>query len=271
MKLGYLIIIVGAAWVLCWIALGWGFGDFDGSGDVFSAINSLFSALAFAVIIYTISLQKKELALQRKELADTRKEFEVQNQTLRKQRFESTFFNLLSLHHSIIEKISVPAGAGTPPYNSRDAIKFVHEEFKGVYIERLKRMGNPEVSMENVMELKSMVTNAFSSTYQRYEPHISHLIKNFVALIRLIKSSELIVDSERELYYSILRSQITSYEISFLFYHFNAGFGMEEKVFFDDSKLGGAMNPEILADLRHSYLFDPAHVVEAAIRARGMR
>jgi hypothetical protein len=42
-------------------------------GDSFGAINALFSGLAFAGIIYTIMLQKKELALQRKELADTRK------------------------------------------------------------------------------------------------------------------------------------------------------------------------------------------------------
>lgn len=41
-------------------------------GDTFGAINALFSGLAFAGIIYTILLQRKELALQRQELADTR-------------------------------------------------------------------------------------------------------------------------------------------------------------------------------------------------------
>lgn len=43
-------------------------------GDSFGAINSLFSGLAFACIIYTILLQRKELRLQRQELADTRAE-----------------------------------------------------------------------------------------------------------------------------------------------------------------------------------------------------
>ena len=41
-------------------------------GDTFGGINALFSGLAFAGIIYTILLQRKELALQRQELADTR-------------------------------------------------------------------------------------------------------------------------------------------------------------------------------------------------------
>ncbi len=45
-------------------------------GDSFGAINSLFSGLAFAGIIYTIILQKNELQLQRQELAFTRKELE---------------------------------------------------------------------------------------------------------------------------------------------------------------------------------------------------
>lgn len=43
-------------------------------GDSFGAINALFSGFAFAGIIYTILLQRKELSLQRIELRETRKE-----------------------------------------------------------------------------------------------------------------------------------------------------------------------------------------------------
>jgi hypothetical protein len=41
-------------------------------GDMFGASNALFSGLAFAGIIYTIALQRKELELQRKELRETK-------------------------------------------------------------------------------------------------------------------------------------------------------------------------------------------------------
>ncbi len=41
-------------------------------GDTFGAINSLFSGLAFAGLLYTIFLQSRELKLQREELALTR-------------------------------------------------------------------------------------------------------------------------------------------------------------------------------------------------------
>lgn len=43
-------------------------------GDSFGAANSLFSGLAFAGLIYTIFLQRKELQLQRQELQLTRNE-----------------------------------------------------------------------------------------------------------------------------------------------------------------------------------------------------
>ena len=43
-------------------------------GDSFGAVNALFSGLAFAGIIFTIILQKRELTLQRLVLIDTRRE-----------------------------------------------------------------------------------------------------------------------------------------------------------------------------------------------------
>ena len=43
-------------------------------GDMFGVVNSLFSGLAFAGVIYTIFLQHKELSLQREELTLTRQE-----------------------------------------------------------------------------------------------------------------------------------------------------------------------------------------------------
>jgi len=43
-------------------------------GDMFGAVNALFSGLAFIGIIYTIYLQKEELRLQREELKLTRRE-----------------------------------------------------------------------------------------------------------------------------------------------------------------------------------------------------
>jgi hypothetical protein len=51
-------------------------------GDMFGGINSLFSGLAFAGLIYTIMLQRNELALQRKELMRSAKAQEESEKAL---------------------------------------------------------------------------------------------------------------------------------------------------------------------------------------------
>ncbi|MBK8476387.1 MAG: hypothetical protein IPL39_08700 [Opitutaceae bacterium] len=51
-------------------------------GDAFGALNTLFSGLAFAAIIYTVYLQREELSLQRKEMELTREELRGQKEQL---------------------------------------------------------------------------------------------------------------------------------------------------------------------------------------------
>lgn len=228
-----------------------------------NATNSVFAALAFFGIILTIYLQQQELRLQREELAGTRKEFEIQNQSLKKQRFENTFFNLLNLHHAIVDKVWILTNDGEQ--TSRAAIRIVYEEFKELYDQRMERQGKPDITKENLVAHRSFVIEIFSGVFQRYEEHINHYVKNFVTMVSLIKMSDLVTKEEKSQYYSIVRSQINSYEIVFMFYHFNVGFGMADKQLFDDLELGGAMNSELLVDIKHSYLFDPPAVVDAVL------
>jgi hypothetical protein len=49
-------------------------GDRGAIGDLFGAVNALFSGLAFAALIYTIILQREEIRLNRSEIELNRKE-----------------------------------------------------------------------------------------------------------------------------------------------------------------------------------------------------
>ena len=74
-----LIALVVGLWLGSWIIIGISFGSWSDRGqfgDMFGAANSLFSGLAFAGLIFTILLQRRELALQREELALAREELE---------------------------------------------------------------------------------------------------------------------------------------------------------------------------------------------------
>lgn len=79
-KLGpliWLLFIIFFIWLISYPLLDYFYPALNSKGtfgDSFGAINSLFSGLALAGIIYTILLQRKELALQRQEIRDNRRE-----------------------------------------------------------------------------------------------------------------------------------------------------------------------------------------------------
>jgi hypothetical protein len=86
-------------WALSGYFISMWFGKPDGGGtfgDMFGAINALFSGFAFAGLIYTISVQRQELQEQKKaiemqteELSLQRKAIEMQTEELRMQREET--------------------------------------------------------------------------------------------------------------------------------------------------------------------------------------
>ncbi len=109
------VIILWAVYLsIIWIS-NWPLEEKKGEfGDTFGALNALFAGLAFAGVIYAIllqqrelKLQREELELQRKELEDTRAEIKGQKETLQKQNFESSFFQLLGMHSEIVNSIVI--------------------------------------------------------------------------------------------------------------------------------------------------------------------
>lgn len=61
-------------------------------GDLFGSVNALFSGLAFAGLIITIRQQHKDLEYQRQAIDQSKKDINQQNETMKIERFENTFF-----------------------------------------------------------------------------------------------------------------------------------------------------------------------------------
>ncbi|MCD8454924.1 hypothetical protein LNJ08_11045 [Tenacibaculum finnmarkense genomovar ulcerans] len=73
-KMIFLVIIIwGASTILIFFGLN-NWSNRGSFGDLFGAVNALFSGLAFAGLIYTIVLQKQDLELQRNEISLNRVE-----------------------------------------------------------------------------------------------------------------------------------------------------------------------------------------------------
>lgn len=191
-------------------------------GDKFGAINSIFSGLAFGGIIFTILLQKKELRLQREELRDTRKVFITQNETLEKQKFENTFFQMLNLFHSIINSLEVNNGIKGVTHKGRDCFQYfvrelIKEESDLLYnIKKHNTKHNIDIIVHGIDLELDQIINIYDDVYQNYKSHLSHYFRTLYHIVKLVNDSDV---SNKKQYISLVRAQLSSYEQVLLFYN----------------------------------------------------
>jgi hypothetical protein len=194
-------------------------------GDMFGALTAWFSGLAFAGIIYTILQQKTELGYQREELRQTREEFRTQNVTLRKQRFENTYFNLLTQHNRIIDGLSFTSTVEVNEHRF-DAFRFAHVVLNSIASRELGQymMTRGRTKDSGYNSLTEQETEDFLDTvvkvWYNHNPHNLHLY--FQSLKRILKfvhkSALLDNQDERHFYASLLKDQISYYERAVILY-----------------------------------------------------
>jgi hypothetical protein len=187
LKFIVILLSVSLFWVLGWIYVDTfvPIAQRANFGDKFGFINSLFSGLALAVIIYSIILQQKELNLQRKELADTRSEFKDQN-------FQTTFFNLLKTQQQIANDINVSIS------DLRSYDKYEHRAVKG-----REFFVNSKTELKRISTALKHPTYMSFSDWDEYDAHYNEP-DNEEAEENLIKRRRISFSTK---YYSINRSQ----------------------------------------------------------------
>lgn len=202
-------------------------------GDQFGAVNALFSGLAFTGLIYTIilqrrdlTLQRRDLKLQRQELALTRKEmeeqtaeFEKQNETLKIQRFENTFFNMLSQFQEVVNSLSVTARVKGENVDLEG-----REVFQTLYERAVIYIPNPQRNGEfvGIRGMKAVLERHGLEGYMNSEDPtlFDHYFGLLYRILKFVRTSPLITRFEDEYEYtSILRATLSRYELVWLFYN----------------------------------------------------
>ncbi|WP_433581572.1 putative phage abortive infection protein [Paenibacillus amylolyticus] len=140
-------------------------GDFFGGTTV-----GLLSLASIIFVTAAVMMQKEELKLQREEVKKTREEYEVTNATMKRQQFDSTFFNMINLHHNILKEITHIDSNQAAELTGRSVIAFllrkVKESYqyslKSKYKEDLKKsiISYEDTFTRNDLLLKSEVFNA---------------------------------------------------------------------------------------------------------------
>lgn len=236
-------------------------------GDMFGSINALFSGLALAGIILTILLQRKELKLQRKEIRDTRKEFETQNDTLKLQRFENTFFNLLNLHHQIVNSIDFRyykrrvKELNTGLLNINAEMEAVTITGRDVFRNRYNFM------LKDLKDASNNYESIYLDHYEKSQTDFGHYFRNLYRMIKLVDQTDFFYDSSKvsgtEIfrikyrYTSIIRSQISDYELLWLFYNCLSKNGIDKfKPYIELYSFFKNLPQYLIADASHINLYD---------------
>ena len=211
-------------------------------GDQFGAVNALFSGLAFAGLIYTIILQRRDLELQRKdlklqrdELALNRKEmeeqtaeFEKQNETLKIQRFENTFFNMLSQFQEVVNSLSLT-------YNQHGKIQEVsgREVFKAafemvpVHVEISNQTSGRQLyfGMSNVIKEKKLAGYCKADVPTNFD----HYFQLLYRILKFVRDTPLVTSFDDEYEYtSMLRAMLSRYELVWLYYNGLSEYGADK-------------------------------------------
>lgn len=187
-------------------------------GDSFGALNTLFSGLAFAGIIVSIFLQSKELSETRGEIKAQGNQFKLQTQALNRQVFETTLFQLISLHNEILGSVTVFDYSGKQQFNGRAAVKeiYLKKFHEGAFRYELGLHEN---------EYPKNINEYYMTFYELYGDQIGHYFRNIYQIINFIDKSEV---GNKKFYSNLLRAQMSSHELGLLFYNCLSDLGREK-------------------------------------------
>jgi hypothetical protein len=256
-----LAIMLTIAVIVLWAISGFLIYHFVGAergifGDMFGAVNALFSGLAFVGFLYTILLQRADLKLQkhehdlsRAEMAAQREQLVLQNETLRLQSFESTFFQLLRLQNDIVNAIDLArVDTGEVTLKGRDCFRVFYASFCARYKEQ-----RPEDAGPTTLDRIRRTYLNFSAEIEAEAGHY------FLTLYNILKYVDVSEVAHKKRYTNLVRAQLSSYEVALLFYACLSERGAAKfKPLIERYAMLKMVPRDELLDQQHVELYDPA-------------
>jgi hypothetical protein len=201
-------------------------GKYGTFGDMFGAVNALFSGLAFSVIAYSIfqqneqiRLQRLELSLQKEELKRTADELAGQKNLMNIQNFDSKFFHLIELHERVVHNIRYEKMLESNQnwcIESCEARSFIKK-----FVDKL------ELEIQTHANDFKQVFN--KEIYPNYQNQLNHYFRNIQLIIHTIDNEHAIknnIEKKKEAI-QILQAQLSSEELIIIGFYGFTKHGME--------------------------------------------
>jgi hypothetical protein len=207
---------IGLILVICGVK----FDKLGPAGDFFAGTTvPLFTLISSIGVILTLRMQQKQLEMQSEELQnsivemqETRKVMIEQGETMTLQRFESTFFNMLNLHSTIIKSLSIRDDAGTL-HTERKAFEVLVKQIASRY----KNDGYQSQKKE-LYKVADELDFAYRAVYSNNEAIFGPYFKNLGIMVKFVDASN-ISHENKQMYMEMIKSQFSPKESTFLIYH----------------------------------------------------
>lgn len=228
--------VICAVWLASFVLIyfcidGWNIrGQF---GDLFGAVNALFSGLAFAGLIITIRQQHKDLEYQRQAIDQSKEDINQQNETMKIERFENTFFKMIEVQQSIVNDLyatdSHTEWVKQDDSSGRSANEVLtKDEYRGrnlfYYVFKLceHKIGNhifPGSSMHP--GLYSVIKFRGKACFDDYmiTTMFDHYFRHLYSILKFISLNEWLGEEKQYQYATFVRATLSRYELVMLYYN----------------------------------------------------
>ncbi len=179
-------------------------GDFLGGTTV-----TFFTAASVCLLIATYLMQREELKASVEQSKLAREETQFANETMRRQQFETTFFNMLQLHHQIVDGIKVELfrERDDEVYEEtcvgREALSelgYICKRFIAVVSDNEYSHNTPKIFIDNFFKHSTIEQEKLNKGYQyfqaKYGNHTGHYMRNNYRIIKFIVEN--VADNEEE-------------------------------------------------------------------------
>lgn len=212
------VIVVIAIWCLnLFLLKGMGSQDRGTFGDMFGVANSIFSGLAFSGVAYSIILQRHEIFEQKVQIKSAMQDAEETKRIQEQQRFENTFFELIRLHHVIVNSMYRIAGGGHR-VESREILREIYDN------KIINKFGPDKMYPSMNKPQLERIASEYAELYRDSRHLIDNYFRHMFGVLNFVDQSGI---GNKKSYFEFYFSQLSGYEIALLFYHVLAGFGPE--------------------------------------------
>lgn len=228
--------VICAVWLASFVLIYLFIDDWDVRGqfgDLFGSVNALFSGLAFAGLVITIIQQRHDLQLQGQAINQSKKDINQQNETMKIERFENTFFKMLEVQQSIVNdlyaadshsewvKQDEPNGTFAKEILTKDEYRG-RNLFYYVFVLCNHKLANQifpnKTSASGLSEVIKFRGKACFDDYMT-TTMFDHYFRHLYTILKFIEENDWLGETKQYQYATFVRATLSRYELVMLYYN----------------------------------------------------